>query len=284
VLFPKVLGTVVLDELLKDAALDFFFICSSLASVYGGFGQVDYCAANNFLDAYAQSNTRNGRLTVAVNWDTWRDVGMAVNTEVPAELEQSRRESLERGISPSEGAAVFIRILNAGRQQIAVCTTDLQVNLGSEVVLTAERFEQEFTSYSHVEKAVHPRPSVATTYAPPRSQTEDEVAAIWQDLLGVAPVGIHDNFFELGGHSLLAIQLISRLRGLFSLDVSLQSLFDAPTVAKVAECIDTSRHEAEDMEAVARVLEKVEQLSDGEVRSLLDEGQTRNGHQMGHNA
>jgi NAD(P)-dependent dehydrogenase (short-subunit alcohol dehydrogenase family) len=293
VLAPKVLGTLVLDELMKDEPLDFFFICSSLASVYGGFGQMDYCAANNFLDAYAQANTQEGRLTVSVNWDTWRDVGMAVKTVVPAELEQSRRESLERGISPSEGADAFIRILNSGRRQVAVCTTDLQANLESGGGLTTDKIELEPSSVS-APRTTHPRPSLATAYAPPRSQTEDEVAAVWQDLLGVAPVGIHDNFFELGGHSLLAIQLISQLRGLFELEVSIQNLFDAPTVAKLAERIDASREESEDMEAVERLLQQVEQLSESEVRSLLDDGRsstgpersddTANGRRMGHSA
>ena len=271
VLAPKVQGTMVLDELLNDQPLDFFLICSSLASVYGGFGQMDYCAANNFLDAYAQANTRAGRLTVAVNWDTWSEVGMAVKTEVPAELEQSRRKSLERGISPDEGADAFIRILNSGRRQVLVCTTDLQANLEAGGALTTAQVEQEPSALSTAPKTTHPRPALGTPYAPPRSQTEDEVAAVWQDLLGVAPVGIHDNFFELGGHSLLAIQLISQLRGLYEVEVSVQNLFDAPTVAKLAERIDASREESDDMEAVARLLEQVEQLSESEVQSFLDD-------------
>lgn len=255
---------------------------------------MDYCAANNFLDAYARASTQAGRLTVAVNWDTWREVGMAVKTEVPAELEQSRRESLERGIWPAEGADAFIRILNLGRRQVAVCTTDLQANLESGGVLTTDRIEQEPFSGPGAARTTHPRPSLATAYAPPRSQTEDEVAAVWQDLLGVAPVGIYDNFFELGGHSLLAIQLISQLRGLFEVEVSVQNLFDAPTVAKLAERIEASREESADVEAVGRLLEQVERLSESEVRSFLDDGQALphpgrpddagTGRRMGHRA
>ncbi|MBP0011794.1 MAG: SDR family NAD(P)-dependent oxidoreductase [Roseofilum sp. SBFL] len=78
VLAPKVGGTLVLDEIVKDVPLDFFVLCSSLVSIKGGFGQVDYTAANAFLDAFARYKTAaDGTFTVAINWDAWQDVGMA---------------------------------------------------------------------------------------------------------------------------------------------------------------------------------------------------------------
>ncbi|MCI5133312.1 MAG: KR domain-containing protein, partial [Candidatus Electrothrix sp. EH2] len=79
VLAPKVTGTLVLAQLLADTSLDFFILCSSLASVVGIPGQVAYCAANAFQDAFAQAR-RHDRQThfSAVNWDTWQKVGMAV--------------------------------------------------------------------------------------------------------------------------------------------------------------------------------------------------------------
>ena len=78
VLAPKVWGTLVLDAIVKDMPLDFFVLCSSLVSIKGGFGQVDYTAANAFLDAFAHYKTAADRtFTVAINWDAWQDVGMA---------------------------------------------------------------------------------------------------------------------------------------------------------------------------------------------------------------
>lgn len=79
---PKLQGTLILDALFKDVELDFMVVCSSLESYLGNFGQVDYCAANNFLDAYAQSklNHNSDRLTISINWDAWQSVGMAVKT------------------------------------------------------------------------------------------------------------------------------------------------------------------------------------------------------------
>ncbi len=77
----------------------------------------------------------------------------------------------------------------------------------------------------------------ASFFAPPRNQTEERLLSIWQKILGNPQIGIHDNFFELGGHSLQAIQLISRLRDSFQVELPFRVLFDAPTVAELAQCL-----------------------------------------------
>ncbi|MGB8688993.1 MAG: alpha/beta fold hydrolase, partial [Microcoleus sp.] len=78
-LAAKVKGTLVLDSIFKDMQLDWFVLCSSLGSIVGEFGQVDYCAANAFLDSFAHYKTnRDGTKTISINWDTWQEVGMAV--------------------------------------------------------------------------------------------------------------------------------------------------------------------------------------------------------------
>ena len=78
ILAPKVLGTLVLDTVLKDFNLDFFVLCSSLASVFGNIGTVDYCGANAFLDAFAHYKTaQSTQFTLSINWDGWQEVGLA---------------------------------------------------------------------------------------------------------------------------------------------------------------------------------------------------------------
>ena len=61
---------------------------------------------------------------------------------------------------------------------------------------------------------------------------------MWCELLKLEQVGIHDNFFELGGHSLLATQVISRIRETFATEMSLRTLFESPTVAKLSEILE----------------------------------------------
>ena len=80
ILAPKVEGTRVLGELFESARLDFMLLCSSRSSILGGFGQIDYCAANAFLDAFAHYYTaRTETFTVSIDWDGWQEVGMLVN-------------------------------------------------------------------------------------------------------------------------------------------------------------------------------------------------------------
>jgi len=78
VLAPKLQGTRVLAAALADEPLDLFVLCSSIFGVTGGFGQVDYCAANSFLDAFAHHHSARGVRTVSIGWDGWQEVGMAV--------------------------------------------------------------------------------------------------------------------------------------------------------------------------------------------------------------
>ena len=78
------------------------------------------------------------------------------------------------------------------------------------------------------------RPDLSETIAPPRTPIEEILASIWAEVLKLDEVGIHDNFFHLGGHSLLAIQVISRMRNNFRMDLPVRTLFEAPTIAQLA--------------------------------------------------
>jgi acyl carrier protein len=85
------------------------------------------------------------------------------------------------------------------------------------------------------------RPELDEAFAACRTPTEDLLAQIWKQVLGIAQIGVHDNFFQLGGHSLLATQVVSRIREAFQAEIPLRRLFEAPTVAELAENIDTER-------------------------------------------
>lgn len=118
VLGPKVRGTVALDAALAGNPLDFFVICSSLNSVFGVVGQVDYCAANAFQDAFARyRSVRDGGFTLAINWDRWNEVGMAVGASAPGSFDVVRRGTavtestqplLDERIEESDGREVYV--------------------------------------------------------------------------------------------------------------------------------------------------------------------------------
>ncbi|MBV9774029.1 MAG: AMP-binding protein, partial [Gemmatimonadetes bacterium] len=78
-------------------------------------------------------------------------------------------------------------------------------------------------------------------YEAPRTPTEEVLAGIWAEVLGLDRVGVHDGFFELGGHSLAGMQVVSRARQAFATEVPLRALFEAPTVAELAERVEALR-------------------------------------------
>jgi acyl carrier protein len=92
VLAPKLAGTLSLRAAFGDRPLDFVALCSSVTAVTGDFGQVDYCAANAFLDAYAGIDHGFAAPVVSHNWGGWAEVGMAVEVAAPAALRGQRGE------------------------------------------------------------------------------------------------------------------------------------------------------------------------------------------------
>ena len=103
------------------------------------------------------------------------------------------------------------------------------------------------TPNNKVDRKALPRPEVNRPAAPtavaPRTATEEILAAIWAEVLGVRQVGMHDRFFDLGGHSLLATQVMARLRSTFQVEVPLRALFEASTVTALAKTVESARLE-----------------------------------------
>ncbi|MDB4970229.1 MAG: tycC2 [Myxococcales bacterium] len=83
-------------------------------------------------------------------------------------------------------------------------------------------------------------PELVHAYVAPRTPDEQLLVNLWSEVLGVERIGIHDDFFEIGGHSLLATQVVSRVRKAFAIELPLQALFDAPTVAALAALVRSS--------------------------------------------
>lgn len=103
----------------------------------------------------------------------------------------------------------------------------------------------------------------------PRTPVERTLAEVWRDVLAVDDVGVHDSFFDLGGHSLRAIQVLSRTHDRFGVELSLQALFDAPTLAQQAELVQQALIARMDPSELDRMVEEVNQLTEEQVDALL---------------
>ncbi len=115
------------------------------------------------------------------------------------------------------------------------------------------------------------RPELAHAYVPPRNSTEEKLAALCAELLGVDRVGVYDSFFDLGGHSLLATQFISRVRDDFRVELPLRNLFETPTISELATSIGAMQAQQSQMDKIAQMLKSVEQLSPTEVQAMLEQ-------------
>jgi amino acid adenylation domain-containing protein len=116
------------------------------------------------------------------------------------------------------------------------------------------------------------RPSAeAVAYVAPSDPVEERLAEIWRDVLRLERVGARDDFFALGGHSLLATQVASRIREAFGVDLPLRHLFEAPTVAALAERIDVQAAELGHGSDPLVLLEALERLSDEDAQARLDD-------------
>lgn len=223
---PKVAGTRALMAALSGETLDFVLLCSSLATAAGGLSKIDYVAANAYLDATARLAHRRGDcVVIAAGWDSWRDVGMAADMSMPDGV----------GIRPCDGADAFVRMLDdAAVPQYVVSTMDLHSRLlQAQGDLLSQPLE-----FAAPKTQGHPRPALQNEFVAPENELEHGIAEVWSALLGIDAVGINDNLFELGGDSLLGVQVLSRVRALFDVELHPAEFFRAPTIAGLAAMVE----------------------------------------------
>ncbi|GCE15770.1 type I polyketide synthase [Tengunoibacter tsumagoiensis] len=242
---PKITGTLVLDTLFKHDPLDFLLLYSSSNSITGGLGEIDYCAANAFLDAFAQAKaTTSSYPILAVNWgpwewDAWQSRVFASMPEVYAQIKQLRTQF---GITFRDGESILPRLLGSGQPQLLVLPQGLDVAFQHAQALSSLAFLNDIQDEKG-KQPTHERPDLRTAYVAPRTEQEQKMAEIWQAALGIEKVGLDDHFFELGGNSLIGMVIISQIKKEFSLEVSAASLFEGPTIHALLEILFPQQQE-----------------------------------------
>ena len=256
---PKVRGLYVLERVLRDRPLDFCLLMSSNAAVLGGLGTAAYSAANLFMDSFAVSRRRAGeKFWISSNWDHWpeetrRYKAVQTSTDV---FTMTTPESIE----------AFERVVGqVNEPRIVVSTGDLSQRVDLWINRSSSKPAEHVSGSS---PALHSRPRIDSPFVGPRSETEQAVVEIWQELLGLDLIGVNDSFFELGGHSLHATQLVGKLKARFNTQVPLGRFFESPTVAGLAAIIDGLQHDEADSET-QQILELLHEMSEEEAEAEL---------------
>ncbi|WP_216206429.1 type I polyketide synthase [Amycolatopsis aidingensis] len=197
--------------------------------------------------------------------------GEAAGTGVLAEL--------SAGMSPRQGRAAFTRVLSAPElpEHVVVSAREFTAMRRLAASITPELLEREVAGLAPP-GGTHPRPELDTPYVAPETEEELAVAAIWQEVLGIDQVGLHDDFFALGGHSLAAVQIGTKVKARFGMELDLPRFFDTPTVANTVTLLAAGTAAAEDTiqalrrdEPGAQDDDELAGLSDEEVEASLRE-------------
>jgi aryl carrier-like protein len=152
-----------------------------------------------------------------IDWTDWREVGMILefNRRLGEEKYRVTGQDDPFFITPAEGVAVFLRILQSPLPQAAVSTIDLHAvmeyhnNPKPKRESPGEKIENESP---YPDRKKQKRPSLSTQYASPRDEVERKAAEVFQQFFEIEKVGIYDDFYEMGGDSLKAVQLASLMK------------------------------------------------------------------------
>jgi acyl transferase domain-containing protein/acyl carrier protein len=238
VMAPKIQGTLVLDRALAGLDLDFMILASSVAAVSGGGpGQIEYCAANAFLDAFAHHRRGARGLTVAINfgewqWDAWSEGLKGFQPEIREAFVQHRRKF---GITFEEGMEAIRRVLSLDLAQIILLPEDAVAMVAGSNACSVTHLTQVVSQDRARRQNRYPRPALPTSFVAAGNEIEDKIVEAWKEVLGIEEIGIHDNFFDLGGTSLSALQLVAGLRRTLSTPLSPIVIFECPTVHALAK-------------------------------------------------
>lgn len=227
---PKVDAVAILEKLVESHSIPLVVLISSIAAVLGGLGFAAYAPANAFLDATAQRRRRTSQTRwTSIGWD----------------ITDTREEAL----------GLISRLFSHDLPpHVVISAVDLQTRI--DTWLNPESLHRETAREAGhatiVARAMSAR-RTSTPYVAPATQAEEQVAMLWQEVLGIEEIGVNDNFFDLGGHSLMATQLVSRLRRDANINVPLRAFFEAQTIKQLALVIEEA------------IIAELEQIPDDEL-------------------
>lgn len=223
----KVHGVLLFEKYFNFSTLDFLSLFSSIGNYFYQikFGQLAYNVANEFLETYAYYiQKKTGIYAHCINWCDWYNVGMTVKTNkviYNSDNTQLLNSKIEDGIYPREGVALFHECLTTRATAVTIYKGDIWAAMAAQQA----RYEEVHASGGEM-KAKDIQTSV--------DHIELELLEFYSQFFG-KKLKATDNFFELGGDSLQALTLVSRLNKRFSLNLSINDIYQFPSIGELLQ-------------------------------------------------
>ncbi|MDR9750407.1 amino acid adenylation domain-containing protein [Pseudomonas sp. SZMC_28357] len=216
----KTRGMLAVEGMIERLAPGFVLYCSSMSALFGGAGHLDYAAASGVLDGFAhyQRNADSGCLRLVINWDIWRDIGMATTHGAG---DAAHQQHLTVGLTAQEGCRIFDQALAAQLPQLLISTTGLD---------TARQFYP-------VRHAAGNAPVEAPTTAMDVPAHLRDCLCKW---LGVSSLEDDDSLYDLGADSLTLLDLIDELQALTGEEFQLSQFSHKVSLTEVLGLIEAS--------------------------------------------
>lgn len=209
-----------------------------------------------------QAKIRGHRIELTAVETALHEIAEVKQAAVVQRRDEAKRTRLIAYVVPKETVALSVKQLRA----------ELSLRLPSYMIPAAFVLLQSLpvNSAGKIDRRALPAPqiisrAVAEPLVKARNAVERVLLSFWRDALKIDSVGIHDDFTDLGGDSLLGAQIAARVNDVFPLATPLAGLFQAPTVARLAEWL--TEHEAEpgQTEKIATILLRIDAMSDAEI-------------------
>jgi polyketide synthase PksJ len=236
ILDTKIQATKNLARLAEKFNCEFLFLCSSLNSILGGVGQVEYTSANAFLDSFSDFYENNELNVISTNWGAWKNVGMS---EKNMKNLPDFMKDINESMSPEQGIEAFKLIMNSSLNQVLVSPFEL------------DKLKEKYDNFSlakgkdilkklveHKKINLYSRPELNNNYVEPESDIEKIICKIWQETLGIEKIGLTDNFFELGGDSLNLATIKIKIESKLNIELPMNIIFQGSTIKELVSYLN----------------------------------------------
>lgn len=234
---PKIVGGWLLHQYTKDMDLDFFILFSSILSLMGSPGQINYTAGNAFLDALGAHRRSRQLPTLVMNWGPWGEIGLATHSGNRGEAIWRRRGT--EYIKPNEAIRLLDESIRLNLDHAGITITNWQKF--AEQFHRLPPFYSALASVSHTNqtKLEDMRSRLLNSDIASRAIIVNEILCIIvKELLGIdEEIEKNKPLNEFGLDSLIAVELINQIEYIFKIRISAMEIIQGASVAMLSEKI-----------------------------------------------